>query len=136
MQSGTPEYGNYNQHEKAHFTERSEGDTNLKKAQEAFNNKEYQKAVDSFEQISKEELGDESYLYYAISLIEVNEYYKSESILGKIKEGNSVYKEKAIWYLGLSKLKQKKYADCKAILEKLSKEAEDYDKAQEIIKKI
>ncbi|NJM80260.1 MAG: tetratricopeptide repeat protein [Flavobacterium sp.] len=136
MQNSTPEYGNYNQHEKAHFTERSEVNENLKLAQEAFNAKEYEKALGFFESISKENLSEEGNLFYAISLLETNQYEKSEAILENLKDGNSVYKEKAIWYLGLSKLKQKKYEECKTILETLSNNAEDYDKAQQIIKKL
>lgn len=136
MQNTTPEYENYNQHENAHFTERSEGNENLKLAQEAFNNKEFQKAVDSFEKITNENLAEEGNLFYAISLLETNQYDKSDAILENLKDGNSVYKEKAIWYLGLSKLKQKKFQDCKLVLETLSKDTEDYDKAQEILRKL
>lgn len=136
MQSGTPEYGDYNQHENAHFTERNAGNTILKLAQEAFNTKEYKNAVTYFEKITNENLSEEGNLFYAISLLETNQYDKSEVILENLKEGNSVYKEKAIWYLGLLKLKQKKYEECKVILETLSTDAEDYDKAQEILKKL
>ena len=136
MQNTTPEYGNYNQHENTHFTERSEGNENLKQAQEAFNAKEYQKAILNFEKIDDVNWSVEVYLFYAISLIETNQFVHAEAILELIKNGNSVYKEKAIWYLGLSKLKQKKYDECKVILETLSNDAEDYDKAQEIIKKL
>lgn len=136
MQNSTAEYSDYNQHEKAYFTERSVGNDNLKLAQDAFNNKEYDKAVANFEKVTKEELGVEGNLFYAISLIEVNQFDKAEAILIEINEGGSVYKEKAIWYLGLSKLKQKKYEECKVILETLTNDAEDYDKAQEILKKL
>ena len=107
-----------------------------KRIEDAFNNKEYDKAVANFEKVTKEELGVEGNLFYAISLIEVNQFDKAEAILIGINEGGSVYKEKAIWYLGLSKLKQKKYEECKVILETLTNDAEDYDKAQEILKKL
>ncbi len=136
MQNTTPEYENYNQHENAHFTERSEGDANLKQAQEAFNAKEYKSAISFFEKVTNENLVEEGNLFYAISLLEDNKYEKAEVLLTKIKESNSVYKEKAIWYLGLSKLKQKKYDECESILQLLSNEADDYDKAQEILKKL
>lgn len=136
MQNETPEYGNYNQHEKAYFTERSEGDIHLKAAQEAFNSGKYGKAITDFEKVSNEDFGDEAHLFYAISLIEVNQFEKAEAILMEINKGTSVYKEKAIWYLGLSNLKQKKYEECKVILETLSNDAEDYEKAKRILKNI
>ncbi|NHN26985.1 tetratricopeptide repeat protein [Flavobacterium jejuense] len=136
MQNGTPEYNDYKEHEKAYFTERSEGNNTLKEAEEAFNAKDYQKAIGFFEKIDQKDFGGEEHLFYAIALIETNQFDKAEVILQLIKEGNSIYKEKAIWYLGLSNLKQKKYDEAKIILETLSDEAEDYDKAQEIIKKL
>lgn len=135
-QNGTPQYTDYNQHEKAYFTERSEADIHLKHAQEAFNRGEYEKAVIDFQLVSNENLGDEAQLFYAIALIETSQFQKAEEILRPVKESNSVYKDKAIWYLGLSKLKQKEYDKSKVILETLSNEAEDYEKAQEIIKKL
>ena len=132
-QNGTPEYTDYNQHERAYFTERSEGDIHLKAAQEAFNNQDYENAIVNFQQVSNENFGEEAQLFYGVALIETNQFEKAEVILEPIQGGDSVYKEKAIWYLGLSKLKQKKFEECKMTLETLPKEAEDYDKAQEII---
>lgn len=136
MQNGTPEYGDYSQHATAYFTERSEGNANLKLAQDAFNEREYKKAVGFFQKIAKNNLGEEGNLFYAISLVEINQYDKAEAILQNIKKGNSVYKEKAIWYLGLSKLKQKQYDQSKFQLELLTKDAEEYEKAQELLKKL
>ena len=52
MQNNVPQYGDYNQHENAMFIERGDIDTNLKEAQEAFNAKNYVKAVASFGKIS------------------------------------------------------------------------------------
>ena len=135
-QNGTPEYTDYNQHERAYFTERSEGDIHLKVAQEAFNNQDYEKAIVNFQQVSNENFGEEAQLFYGVALIETNQFEKAEVILEPIQGGDSVYKEKAIWYLGLSKLKQKKFEECKMTLETLPKEAEDYDKAQELIRKL
>ena len=135
-QNGTPEYTDYNQHERAYFTERSEGDIHLKAAQEAFNNQDYEKAIVNFQQVSNENFGEEAQLFYGVALIETNQFEKAEVILEPIQGGDSVYKEKAIWYLGLSKLKQKKFEECKMTLETLPKEAEDYDKAQELIRKL
>ena len=48
----------------------------------------------------------------------------------------SIYKNKAIWYLALSKLKQKDFTACKEILLTLPKSSEDYDNAQKILNKL
>ncbi|MCO6161987.1 tetratricopeptide repeat protein [Flavobacterium sp. NRK F7] len=136
MQSNEPNYIEYNQHEKAYFTERSEGVAVLKEAQDAFNAKAYESAVGYFEQIPHANRNEEINLYHAIALLETNKFEQAEALLQTIKSGNSVYKEKAIWYLGLSKLKQKDYTSCKQLLEGLPESADDYSKAQEILEKL
>lgn len=135
MQNSLPVYSNFNNHEQAHFVERSESNSLRNEAQTHFNAKEYAKAAKVFESM---ELKDnvEMELFYAISLIEIDSFQKSDAILKQISAGNSVYKEKAIWYLGLSQLKQKKYTSCKETLLQLNQDADDYIKAQEIIKNI
>lgn len=130
IQGGNPSYSDYNNHNEAHFVERSQGNPSLKEAEKAFNAKEYAQAVTYFESIPKEDLGIEESLFYAISLIEVNAYDKSDVVLLKIKEGNSAYKEDATWYLALSSLKQEKYVDCKKYLEQITEDSEKYSSAQ------
>ena len=135
MMQGTPEYGDYNQHENAFFVERSVGDTNLNEAQKAFNDKDYKKTVLAFEKVQNLTNPELQY-FYAIALIETNDFTKAEILLNTIKSGNSVYKEKAIWYLALSNLKQNNFDECKMYLNQLSPDAEDYQKAQKLLKKI
>jgi hypothetical protein len=50
-----------------------------------------------------------------------------------LRGGNSVYKDKATWYLALSYLKQDKKAACKSTLKEIPVDAEDYDKAQKLL---
>ena len=75
-------------------------------------------------------------LYYAISLIETNNFTKASVLLTNISEGNSVYKEEAIWYLALSSLKQKDYKACKMQLEQISEASEKYNQAQKLLKEL
>ncbi len=135
MQNSVPVYSDFNNHEQAHFVERSNSNASSNEAQTSFNNREYQKAAAIFEKMDLKE-NVEMQLYYAVSLIEIASFEKSDAILKEISNGNSVYKQKAIWYLGLSQLKQKDYKNCKKTLLQLDKEADDYQKAQEIIKNI
>ncbi|WP_130733346.1 tol-pal system YbgF family protein [Flavobacterium sp. J27] len=136
MNDTVPEYQDFNQHEKAYFTERSQNNIYLKQAEEAFNAKNYQKAVLLFENITSKDLGVEEQLFYAIALLEENQFPKAESILENIKRQPSVFRNKAIWYLALSKLKQKDYENCKTLLNEIPKQAEDYDKAQKLLDKL
>ena len=133
MMPGNPEYGDFNQHENAYFMERGTSDINLNEAQKAFNVKDYKKAVASFEKV-KDMTSPELQYFYAISLIETNHYTKAESLLSNIKSGTSVYKDKATWYLALSDLKQKKFDECKTYLKQIPTDAEDYLKAQKLLK--
>lgn len=54
FQNNNPEYGDFNTHEEAHFTERGDNIKSLKLAQEAFNNKNYKEAIKNFEIVIKE----------------------------------------------------------------------------------
>lgn len=133
MMQGNPEYGDYNQHENAYFMERSVGDATLNEAQKAFNEKDYKKTVSAFEKVQNL-INPELQYYYAIALIETNDYTKAEILLNNIKSGTSVYKDKAIWYLALSNLKQSKFDECKTYLNQIPADAEDYVKAQKLLK--
>ena len=128
-----PQYGDYSQQETAQFVERGDNDTNLKDAQDFFNDKQYQKAVASFEKATNLNNPELQY-FYAIALIETDSYAKAELTLNNLKNGTSVYKDKATWYLALSNLKQKKIADCKMFLKQIPADADEYDKAQKLLK--
>lgn len=132
MQNADPQYGDYNQHESAYFTERGLDDVYLKEAQNFFNAKDFQSAVLSFEKVEDLKNPELQY-FYAIALIETNDFAKAEVFLNAIKAGNSVYKDKATWYLALSKLKQNKTEDCQLLLKQIPSEAEDFNKAQELL---
>lgn len=130
---GNPEYSDYSQHENAYFIERSVSDTNLAEAQKAFNEKNYQKAVIAFEK-SDNLTNPEVLYFYAIALIETNNYKAAELYLTNLKSGSSAYKDKATWYLALSNLKQKKFDECKMYLKQIPTDAEDFEKAQILLK--
>lgn len=132
-QSGIPKYEEYNNHQKIHLTERSSENTTLKLAEKAFNDKNFQQAIIEFEANNIESLDTEERLYYAVSLIETEQYQKSEAILLAIKEGNSIFKEDAIWYLGLMALKQKKYEESIKYLKLITDNSERFDTAQTLL---
>ena len=134
---GEPNYGDFAKHETLDLVVRGDSSKHLIDAQDAFNTKDYATAEKEFRALlyldhTKVELQ----LYLGICLIEQNEFKKAESILEKIKNGNSVYKNKAIWYLALSKLKQKDYKSCKTYLISIPKDAENYNNAQKLLKKL
>jgi predicted metal-dependent hydrolase len=136
MMQGNPEYSDYNSHENATFTDRGSIIKNLKLAQEAFNSKNYKSAVTNFEIVLKDYDKPEIRYFYGISLLEESKYSVADANFKKLQAGKSIYKEKASWYLALSKLKQKQFEECKTYLKQIPDDAEDYDKAQELLDKL
>lgn len=131
-QNSNPSYEDFDDHENAYFIERNDSDSNLKTAQDFFNKKDYKNAVASFEKI--EIIQPEQMYFYAIALIETNNYSKAEILLKSIKQGNSAYKFKATWYLALLNLKQEKIQETKSYLKLIPKDADEYVKAQQLLK--
>ncbi|MNX51726.1 Anaphase-promoting complex, cyclosome, subunit 3 [compost metagenome] len=127
-----PNFEDYNHPESAYFTERGVSEAILKQAENNFNGKRYETAIPIFEMILKENNSDEIKYFYAVSLLQVSKYVKAETIFKELEAGNSVYKEKAKWNLALSKLKQGKYKECKAVLETISQDYEDYEDVEHL----
>lgn len=137
LNSGKPNYADFADHQNIDLIVRGDSNKHIIDAQDAFNAKDYKTAEKELRSIlyldrTKVELQ----LYLGICLLEQNEFKKAESILEKIKDGKSIYKNKAIWYLALSKLKQKDYKACKIYLESLPNDAEDFNNSQKLLKKL
>ena len=136
FQNINPKFEDYNQPENAYFTERGEVNDNLKVAQDAFNSKKYKAVIPYFETLLKEKKSPEIQYFYAISLLEDGQFQKAETNLVALKSSNSVYKNKATWYLALSKLKQKEYKSCKEILMTIPDDYENYDQVQQLLNEL
>ncbi|WP_269240863.1 tetratricopeptide repeat protein [Flavobacterium limnophilum] len=136
FQNINPSFEDYNNPEMATFIERGDVNENLKLAQDAFNTKNYKAAIPHFEAVLKESKSPEIQYFYAVSLLEDNQFQKAETNLAELKSGTSIYKNKATWYLALSKLKQKDYDSCKAILQSIPDDYEDYDQVQELLNEL
>lgn len=136
FQNINPSFDDYNNPEMATFIERGDVNENLKLAQDAFNTKNYKTAIPYFEGVLKVNKTPEIQYFYAISLLEDNQFQKAESNLSELKSGTSIYKTKAAWYLALSKLKQKDYKSCKEILLTIPDDFEDYDQVQELLNEL
>lgn len=136
FQNINPSFEDYDNPEMATFIERGDVNENLKLAQDAFNAKNYKTAIPYFEAILKVNKSPEIQYFYAISLLEDNQFQKAETNLSEIKSGTSIYKNKATWYLALSKLKQEDYKSCKEILQTIPEDFEDYDQVQELLNEL
>lgn len=128
-----PTFEDYNNPEAASFVERGDTNATLKEAQTAFNDGRYKEAIPLFETILKENNTPEIQYFYGVSLLEESKYFKAETVFKELISGTSVYKEKAKWNLALSKLKQKKYDECKQVLQTISQDYEDYDSVEGLL---
>jgi hypothetical protein len=135
-QKSTPTYDDYNEFENASFTSRGNNEENLKQAENLYNEKKYNEAILKFETIIQDNKNEEIALTYAVCLIETNNFSKAELFLRPISKSKSLFKNKAIWYLGLSNLKQKNYEKTLQILKTLPNDAEEYNKAKEIVQQL
>ncbi|MDX6181187.1 tetratricopeptide repeat protein [Flavobacterium sp. Fl-77] len=135
-QNSNPRFEDFNQPEEAYFTERSSSNKTLKQAEIAFNAKEYNKAIPLFETLLKENKTAEIQYFYGISLLEENQFKQSETVFNELKSGTSAYKNKAIWSLALSKLKQKDYKACKEILLTIPADYENFEEVQKLLKEL
>jgi hypothetical protein len=133
FQNINPTFEDYDNPEMATFVERGDVNENLKLAQDAFNAKEYKKAIPIFETVLKTNKSPEIQYFYSIALLEDNQLQKAEINFSDLRYGNSIYKNKATWYLALSKLKQEDYDSCKIILQSIPDDFEDYDQVQELL---
>jgi len=133
----TPVYGDYANFNKISLTVRGGNEELLPKAEKAFNEGNYEESLLYFDQIlAKEDDYKEIQLYKSIALIETSQYEEAEELLTVLSTGASVFKYDAMWYLALSKLKQKKYEECKIILERIPEDTEVYKKAQKLLRKL
>ncbi len=136
MMQENPKYSDFNQHENAYFTERGSIIKNLRLAQEAFNEKKYKEAIRNFEIVLKDYDKPEIRFFYGISLLEENQFIEAESNFTNLHKGTSIYKDKSLWYLALTKLKQNQIKECKNYINQIPKDAEDYKKAQKLLNKL
>ena len=136
FQNINPSFDDYNNPEMATFIERGDVNENLKLAQDAFNAQKYKTAIPYFEAVLKENKSPEIQYFYAVSLLEDNQFQKAETNLSELKTGASIYKDKGTWYLALSKLKQEDYKSCKEILQTIPDDFEDYDQVQELLNEL
>ncbi len=137
LNQGSPVYNDYANIPELAIAERGTSAEEIKKAENAFNSKEYAEAEKYLSELISQDVNNTEYqFYYGITLLEQDKYDASTKVFQKIHQGNSIYKYKAIWFEALSHLKRKEYARCSKLLKTLPVDAEDYQIAQELLKKL
>ena len=136
-QFSNPTYSDFDSHEPMTIV-RGEGNVKeLIQATKAFNNKEYEKANTQLKKVlENDSANSELQLYYAITNIELDNFKAADLELNKIINGKSAYKDRALWYSALSKLKQKDNDASIVFLKQIPKAADDYKEAQKLLDKL
>ncbi|MEP3838347.1 MAG: hypothetical protein ABJM36_11905 [Algibacter sp.] len=136
-QFSSPTYSDFNNYDAISLTVRGSNSELLKTAENAFNSKNFNSADDAFKQLLElNPYNSELKLYRAISNIELNNFKISDDLLEDLINGNSAFKNKASWYLALSKLKQENKTACTVILKTIPEGADDFEKAQKLLDKL
>jgi len=60
----------------------------------------------------------------------------ADANLNSLISGTSAYKNKALWYLALSKFKQENRDACILLLKQIPESADDYKQAQKLLNKL
>lgn len=130
-------YEQFNNLPQMNVAERGAEKTDLDQAGILFNAKKYNEAKVVLEKLNAADPQNAmvSY-YYGVSLLETNEIAKGRLLLEDLFKGQSVYKYDAAYAMAMSYLKEDKKADAKFWLEKISEGAVQFEKAQQLLKKL
>jgi hypothetical protein len=133
----TPEYSTYAHYEPLALAERGNEDAAALKAQQAFNTQRYAEAVAAIDVLLKQDGQNETLkIYKGISLLELDHVAEANSLFTEVSHTSSVYKDKALWMLALSALKQKDYKTCERFLKKIPAGSPEYKQAQDLLDKL
>ena len=137
MDRDQPRYNDFATYPTISLVQRSSGDPMAKKAENAFNNKSFKEATAYLnELLNIDPKNQELLLYRGIAQIETGAYQNAYKDLDEVASGSSVYKNEAIWQKALGLLKQKNYNKCKLVLVEIPPSADEYNKAQALLKKL
>ncbi len=132
-----PHYQEIAQIPTIHLTERSAVGEAYLKAENAFNQAQYNAAIKLFDQILQEDNQNYSIsLYQAIAYMEIDSVNKARELYDEIIEKENAYSEEALWYAALNELKEENYTACKAYLTKIKPSASRYEDAQNLLEKL
>lgn len=133
----TPVYSDFADYPQISLTVRGITNQNAAQAENAFNSQNYREAIPLLKNLLESEPENrEIQLFLAVSLVEENAFAEAEALFDSLLKEPSAYLNQALWYAALGKLKQKEYDETEAILRLIPEEAEEYDQAQKLLKKL
>jgi len=132
-----PTYKDFVIYETISLTMRSTNNELLSKAEEAFNSKEFRESIVYFNLLLvNNPSNNELLLYKAVALLETGKYKEADIIFEELYNGYSVFKNRALWWASLSKLKQHNIESCIKLLKMVPEGADDFKLANKLLKKL
>jgi hypothetical protein len=133
----TPEYSTYAHYEPLALAERGGNDAAALQAQQAFNSHRYAEAVAAIDVLLEHDgQNDALRIYKGIALLELDRVEEANTLFTEVSHTPSVYKDKALWMLALSALKQKDYKACEGFLKQIPAASPEYKQAQDLLDKL
>lgn len=134
-QAGSPTYEQYAQHTPLSLTVMGNTEQAKTDAENAFKQKDFARSLAALDQVLTTEPNNiKAVLYRGICLLEMGRAADARAVFEPLAAGNSALREDAVWYLGLSYLKEKNLAACQATLAKIAVGEAHYVEAQKILK--
>lgn len=131
-------YDQYSDVEMTNPAERSDNtDSLLQQAYTDFNSEKYAEAAATLKQASTVNPDDSftSY-YYALASMHAGQVAEAKQTFQKLFDGESVYKYEAAFYMALCFLKEENKPAAREWLQKIPADAANYNKAQELLRKL
>lgn len=136
-ENSKPLYSQYAEYEMLALAERGDEDSLNVLAEDFFNDGEYEMAVEILQKLTEQDPENRKIkLYLGIALTEIDHFDHAASLLTEIRNSESVFQDKATWYLALNYLKQTKTEACKSVLKEIPESAEEYDKARRLLEEL
>ncbi len=134
LRPSSPQYAQYAAHEPLHITTRGNDAAEINAAEQAFNTKNYSLALEKIRVVRQSQPGDLTLqITEAICLIELGKGAEARNIMAPIASGNSALRSEAVWYTGLSYLKEGNEESCKKTMQAIPADDFRYKDAQEIL---
>ncbi len=108
--------------------------TTLEKAFAAYENKRYEEAISSFDQLENSTINFDVLFYKANALLALGKNNTAMQAFEQVVNSKTKFSAQAKWYLALTYLKQNNNVQAKTILEEIIKDKSfNYQKAEELI---
>lgn len=129
-------YQQFAEHQTINLIERGDQASNIQALQDAFNKRDYSMAYQLAEEIYSLAPDTELQLIRGIAALETDHLQVASSDFESIAEGTSAYQEQAIWYRGLTAVKQERWGQARQWLNKIPTDSDFYPKAEQLLNEL